>query len=230
MMTSRTNSEDKSRSRPLDSDVESGPKPRNDEAETEEHDQVSVDDRFRDPNLVTWDGPNDPENPKNWTDGKKWRYTLTVSLFTFISPISSSMVAPDLVQLGRDLHATSQVEVELALSIFLLAYAIGPIVFGPCSEMYGRTRVLQISNLWYLAWNLGCGFARNDAEFFVFRFLAGLGGSAPVAVGGGALRYVVCALINSDHGSCFVAAMSGSPTKKAKQWRSTPLHQFLVRS
>lgn len=140
-----------------------------------------------DPNLVTWEGPDDPENPKNWPDKTKWKFTVGVSLFTFISPVSSSMVAPAIGQLGRDLHMKSQVEEELALSIFILAYAIGPFFFGPYSEVYGRKRLLQVSNLWYFVWNLACGFAQNEAEFFVFRFLAGLGGSAPLAVGGGAI-------------------------------------------
>lgn len=31
-------------------------------------------------------------------------------------------------------------------------------------------------------WNLVCGFAKTPAQLIVFRFLAGLGGSAPLAV------------------------------------------------
>ena len=141
-----------------------------------------------DPNLVTWDGPQDPANPKNWPTKTKWTYTIAVSVFTFISPVSSSMIAPALAKVGQELHVHTQIEVELVLSIFILAYAVGPLFFGPASELYGRVRVLQASNLWYLVWNLACGFARNEAEIFVFRFLAGIGGSAPLAVGGGALR------------------------------------------
>lgn len=98
------------------------------------------------------------------------------------------MVAPALSQVGKDLHMRSDFEVNLSLSIFILAYAVGPLFFGPASELWGRVRPLQLSNLWYLAWNLGCGFATNRAEMFVFRFLAGVGGSAPLAIGGGALR------------------------------------------
>ena len=30
----------------------------------------------RDPNLVTWSGPDDKENPKNWSMGRKWAATL----------------------------------------------------------------------------------------------------------------------------------------------------------
>ena len=105
----------------------------------------------------------------------------------------------------------------------LLWIAIGPLVcshcnfghfkyehasikfLGPLSEIYGRSRVLQLSNLFYLgiwftflftttvlftvlnfssipAWNLGCGFAQNANQLIAFRFLSGIGGSAPLAV------------------------------------------------
>ncbi|TRX96546.1 hypothetical protein FHL15_002448 [Xylaria flabelliformis] len=140
-----------------------------------------------DPNLVTWTGPDDPENPKNWTFGKKWAAVFTVSLFTLISPISSSLVAPALGSIADELHITQDFEKNLTLSIFILAYAIGPLVWGPLSELYGRVIVLQLVNLIYLFFNLGCGLARTKEQLIVFRFLAGLGGSAPLAIGGGLL-------------------------------------------
>lgn len=140
-----------------------------------------------DPHLVTWDGPDDPEDPKNWSRKEKWIMTVLISTYNFISPVSSTMVAPALTALGADLHMHNDIEVEMALSIFVLAYAIGPLFFGPLSEVYGRSRIVQVSNVWFLAWNLGCGFAQNSAEFFVFRFLAGIGGSAPLAIGAGIL-------------------------------------------
>lgn len=30
----------------------------------------------KDPNMVTWDGPHDPENPKNWPFRRKWMATI----------------------------------------------------------------------------------------------------------------------------------------------------------
>ncbi|QDS73634.1 hypothetical protein FKW77_002189 [Venturia effusa] len=146
-----------------------------------------------DPNLVTWDGPDDPTNPKNWSGGRKWAATFVISSFTFISPVSSSMVAPALSSMVRDLGITTDIESSLVLSIFVLAYAVGPLFLGPLSEVYGRVRVIQISNMFYLAWNLGCGFARNKSEMMAFRFLAGLGGSAPLAIGGGVLSDIFTA-------------------------------------
>ena len=152
---------------------------------------ADADHSSEDPNLVGWDGPKDPANPKYWPIKEKWTVTILVSFFTFISPVSSSMVAPALSAVREDLKMGSEMEVEMALSIFVLGYAVGPLFFGPISEIFGRSRILQLSNLFYLAWNLGCGFAQNRAEFFVFRFLAGIGGSAPLAIGAGVIRSAI---------------------------------------
>ncbi|KAG9236349.1 MFS multidrug transporter-like protein [Amylocarpus encephaloides] len=141
----------------------------------------------RDQNLVGWDGPDDPLNPKNWTFKHKWAATLVVSSFTFISPVSSSMVAPALTSIGREFNITNKVELSLTLSIFVLAYAVGPLFIGPLSEMYGRVIILQSANLIYFFFNLGCGLARSKGQLIAFRFLSGLGGSAPLAIGGGLL-------------------------------------------
>jgi multidrug resistance protein len=97
------------------------------------------------------------------------------------------MVAPALTSIASDFYITNEVELSLTLSIFVLAYAVGPLFLGPLSEMYGRVIVLQLANAFYLCFNLGCGFAQNKGQMIAFRFLAGLGGSAPLAIGGGVL-------------------------------------------
>lgn len=156
----------------------------------------------------------------SWSFKKKWAATAIVSAFTFISPVSSSMIAPASDQLASDFGVTNNVVIALMTSIFVLAYgtymwcyswiefaksavldllALGPLFLGPLSEIYGRSRVLQLANLWYLGepfytgkgaytkwglsvWNLGCGFSQNTGQLIAFRFLAGLGGSAPLTV------------------------------------------------
>jgi Major Facilitator Superfamily len=140
-----------------------------------------------DPYFVTWSGPNDPDNPRNWSFKRKWAAVFVVSSFTFISPVSSSMVAPALPIVGRDLGIKTEFETAMVLSIFVLSYAIGPLFFAPLSEVYGRVRVLQTSNLFYFAFNLGCAFAKTGPQMLAFRFWAGFGGSAMLALGGGIL-------------------------------------------
>ena len=136
---------------------------------------------------VTWESPTDEENPKNWKMSRKWAATIVLSSFTFISPTSSSMVAPALPKVASELGIKTDVETQLVLSIFVLAYAVGPLFLGPLSEEYGRVPVLQLSNLFFLAWNIACGFAQTKGQLIAFRLLSGLGGSAPLAIGGGIL-------------------------------------------
>lgn len=144
--------------------------------------------REKDINFVTWDGPDDPHNPKNWPQKKKWMATVTVSLFTFISPVASTMVAPALTQLADDLGTRHDMLLtSITLSAFILGFAIGPLLLGPLSELFGRRIILQLSNLFFFAFNLAAGFATSSGEMIAFRFLSGLGGSAPLGIGGGVL-------------------------------------------
>ncbi|KAF4455990.1 multidrug resistant [Fusarium albosuccineum] len=140
-----------------------------------------------DPNLVTWEDSKDSSNPHNWTKNKKWLSTILVSCFTFISPVSSTMLAPALPDLADEFDIDSDFQTYLIMSIFLLAYAVGPFILAPLSEMYGRVVVLQSANMIFLIFNTVCGFSKTQQQILVFRFLSGLGGSAPQALGGGVL-------------------------------------------
>ncbi|ROT36120.1 MFS general substrate transporter [Sodiomyces alkalinus F11] len=152
------------------------------------HENVGLqDDTSDDPDLVTWDGPNDPANPKNWPKYRRWTATVLVSCFTFISPVASTMLAPALPTLQAQFQIEKDIETYLLMSIFLLAYAVGPFVLAPLSEMYGRIVVLQSANMVFLLFNTVCGFSASKEQMLAFRFLSGLGGSAPQALGGGVL-------------------------------------------
>ncbi|KAI0124087.1 major facilitator superfamily transporter [Xylariales sp. AK1849] len=158
-----------------------------------------------DPSLVTWDGPDDPENPKNWSKGRKWtastsqkdgysitaltclQISLIVSAFAFLSPLSSSIAAPALIPISEELHIPVGAELNMVLSIFLLTYAMGPFVLSPCSEIWGRTRVIRFGNILFILFTALCGFATSKEQLIAFRFMAGLGGSATLGMGSGIL-------------------------------------------
>lgn len=92
------------------------------------------------------------------------------------------MVAPALASIATEFGIENEIESQLTLSIFILAYAFGPLLLGPLSEIYGRVIVLQLSNLFYLVFNIACGVSQSKGQLTAFRFLSGLGGSAPLAV------------------------------------------------
>ncbi|KAG2146715.1 major facilitator superfamily domain-containing protein [Suillus clintonianus] len=132
-----------------------------------------------------YDWEHDPVNPRNWPPSKKWITITLVSLYTFVTPLASSIMAPGLPDVAIKFGITDPTVTALTLSIFLVSFAIGPLFAAPLSEVYGRVWVLHLGNLFFLVFNLGCALSPNTVSFIVFRFLAGLAGSAPISCGGG---------------------------------------------
>ncbi|KAJ5094505.1 polyamine transporter 3 [Penicillium angulare] len=157
--------------------------------------------------LVTWDGEDDPENPKNWKPMRKWKAIFAMSSFVFMSPLSSTIVAPALPAIASDLGIAQPAVEQMVLSIFLLGFACGPLVASPLSEIYGRVRVVQTWNFMYIIFNAACGGARTKEAIIILRFIAGLCGSATLGIGGGTLSDLFRA---KDRGKA-VAIYSWSP-------------------
>lgn len=138
------------------------------------------------PDLVTWENSEDPANPLNWPRHRKWTSTVLIAGFAFIAPMASTIVAPALPDIATEFNIRQDSAEEfLVMSIFLLAFAIGPFLWGPLSEVFGRVRVMQGANMIFLLFNTICGFAKTKQQMMAFRFLSGIGGSAPQAIGGG---------------------------------------------
>ncbi|KAF5368992.1 hypothetical protein D9758_002844 [Tetrapyrgos nigripes] len=133
--------------------------------------------------IVDWDGPDDPNNPKNWSSKRKWAATSIASLFTLLSPTTSSIISPATSHVVEEFGITNTTLAGMITSIFVLGFAVGPLLFGPLSEIYGRSRVVQWATMWFLIWNLVCGFAQTTTQLIIFRFFAGLGGSASITIG-----------------------------------------------
>ena len=138
-----------------------------------------------DPNLVVF-STDDPDDPKNWPLWRKNSVVVIASLFTFIAPASSSMIAPALPEISKQFNMEN-VPTQLALSIFVFTYGAGAVLFGPLGEIYGRVLVIQAGNLSYLVFNTACALSRSQTQLLVFRCLSGFGGSAALALGAGIL-------------------------------------------
>jgi hypothetical protein len=73
----------------------------------------------------------------------------------------------------------------LALSLFVLGLAVGPMIAAPISETYGRSVVYKVSAITYMLFILGAGFSNSLASLLVCRFFAGTLGGPVLAVGAG---------------------------------------------
>lgn len=136
--------------------------------------------------LVSFSEPTDPDNPKNWPTLRKWAVTGVLSATGLNRIMVSTIMAPALTSIAADLHMNSE-ESVMAMSVYLLATAFGPLIIGPLSEVYGRAPVLHVTNIWFLIWNIVCGFANSKGVLLAARFFAGFGASAIYALAGGVL-------------------------------------------
>jgi DHA1 family multidrug resistance protein-like MFS transporter len=76
----------------------------------------------RDPNLVTWNGPDDPANPQHWSFPKKAFVTAIWVYGNLCTCIASSIFSSGSGQIGQQFHVGSTV-VTLGISLFLLVKA-----------------------------------------------------------------------------------------------------------
>lgn len=95
-----------------------------------------------DPNIVDWDGPDDPDNPLNWyvfkrrllepsansiadrSPLKKWGNIAVLSVVTFNVPLASTMFAPGVPQLLDDFDTHNESLATFVVSVYILGLAM----------------------------------------------------------------------------------------------------------
>ncbi|KAK5459864.1 hypothetical protein LTS15_003993 [Exophiala xenobiotica] len=140
-----------------------------------------------DPNVVNWDGPDDPEKPLNWPASKKWINIALISSITFLTPFASSTFAPGVPLVMDEFQEKSVALASLVVSIYVLGYVFGPLIIAPASEHYGRLPVYHVNTFLFLVFTIGCARSTSISMLIAFRFLAGVAGSSPITVGSGTI-------------------------------------------
>lgn len=140
----------------------------------------------RDINLIQFDGSDDPGNPMNWGKRYKWTMTGILAGMTFVTTFTSAIFSTAINATSRKFHVSTEV-MTLGTSLFLVGFVFGPIVWGPLSEAYGRRVPLILGTLAMCLFQVGVAVAPNLYTIMICRFFAGVFGSAPLAVVGGAL-------------------------------------------
>ncbi|KAJ5179265.1 hypothetical protein N7492_002475 [Penicillium capsulatum] len=130
-------------------------------------------------------GPNDPDNPVNWKQTKKILVLAAGVMQVMNSTIGSSICSNAIPEIAAEFHITNQEALVLPISIFLIGYILGPLLWGPSSEYFGRRRPLLIAYCGFMIFTLACAVADSYASLLVFRLLNGMMASAPIATVGG---------------------------------------------
>jgi len=111
---------------------------------------------------VDWDGPDDPENPQNWSRSSRWYYTLLASLLVFNATFASSSPGGIAAKVMKEFTFGTEIA-TLMISLFVGGYCVGPLFWGPLSEIYGRKPVFVVSFIIYAGFQIGCALSPNTA-------------------------------------------------------------------
>lgn len=138
--------------------------------------------------LVDWYYTDDAEDPHNWTNGKRSAIALLICLYTFVVYTTSAIYTTSTEGIIRE-FGVSNIEASLGLSLYVLGYGVGPLIFSPLSEIprIGRNPVYIITMFLFVILSIPTAFAPNFAGLMVLRFLQGFFGSPCLASGGASL-------------------------------------------
>lgn len=137
--------------------------------------------------IVTFDGDDDPYKPRNWTTRQKVVTTALYGLTTAGSTFASSVYSAGIVQVSEDFHVSNEVS-SLGISLLLLGFGLGPLLWAPLSEVYGRKVAVLIPYFISACFAIATATAANIQTIMITRFFAGFFGSAPVTNTGGVLN------------------------------------------
>jgi DHA1 family multidrug resistance protein-like MFS transporter len=141
--------------------------------------------------LVDWYNTDDEGNPQNFSFWKKVAVLAQILLYTMGVYMGSAIYSPSIPgvmeRFGVEIGAAS-----LGLSMYVLAYGIGPLLFSPLSEIpiIGRNPPYIISYAIFVILLIPTALVDNFAGLIVLRFLQGFFGSPCLATGGATLQDV----------------------------------------
>ncbi|GBD44592.1 Bicyclomycin resistance protein [bacterium HR40] len=111
---------------------------------------------------------------------------LLTALVAF-QAISTDLYLPSLPAIVRDL-ATDIETVQLTLSLFLLGFGAGQLLWGPLSDRFGRRPVLLAGLCLYVVAGLACALVDDIASLVALRLAQGMAASAGPVLGRAVVR------------------------------------------
>lgn len=92
-------------------------------------------------------------------------------------PLSIDMYLPSLPLIANDLN-TNVNAVQKTITIFLIGFSVGMLIYGPLSDRYGRKKLLLIGMAIYILSTLACIFVTQIEQLQLFRLLQAIGGAS----------------------------------------------------
>ncbi|KAL4796381.1 major facilitator superfamily domain-containing protein [Aspergillus venezuelensis] len=142
--------------------------------------------KTKDDVIVDFDGPGDPYRPLNWSFRKKAITTVLYGLTTMGATWASAIYSTGTSQVSSRFGIGEEVS-TLGTSLLLFGFGLGPLVWAPLSEVYGRKPA--VLGPYFIAgiFSFGSATAKDVQTLMLTRFFTGFFGAAPVTNTGGVL-------------------------------------------
>lgn len=141
-----------------------------------------------DDKLVTW-LEHDPENPRNFSNLKKWVATVLATLLCFTVGLGSSIITGGLPVM-QEHFGVNEEEINISVSVFVIGFGVGPLFLSPLSELFGRKVIYLVSMAGMCIFSIPSAVTNNYGVLIAFRLLAGILASAPMCNAAGTIADV----------------------------------------
>jgi DHA1 family bicyclomycin/chloramphenicol resistance-like MFS transporter len=115
--------------------------------------------------------------------------SLVVAALAMLAPFTIDTYLPSFPDIAAEL-AASHAQMQQTLSLYLLAFAVSTLIYGPLSDSFGRRRVILLALVIYTLTSIGCAYAENIEQLIMLRIGQGLSASAGLVVGRAMIRDV----------------------------------------
>jgi len=104
--------------------------------------------------------PNDRANPRNWSRGRRYYIACLASFLNVLVCIGVSGYSTGQKQIEQEFGVSGELATA-GLSLYILGFALGPLLLGPISEFYGRRPVYLVSWALYTIFQIPMAVAQN---------------------------------------------------------------------
>ncbi|KAK5134701.1 hypothetical protein LTR08_006216 [Meristemomyces frigidus] len=136
--------------------------------------------------VVGYEGPDDPQDPHNWSNAKRIPCTLLIASIGCVVGFASAIDSSAIVPAAAEFHVAEVVE-AMATGLFLIGFGVGALFAGPISETVGRNPVYISTLVIYMIFVMASALAPNIGAQLAFRFIAGCFASTPLTCAGGSI-------------------------------------------
>jgi len=115
--------------------------------------------------------------------------SLVVAALAMLAPFTIDTYLPSFPDIAAELSA-SHMQMQQTLSLYLLAFAVSTLIYGPLSDSFGRRRVILVALGLYSLVSIGCALAQDIHQLIALRIGQGLTASAGLVAGRAMVRDV----------------------------------------